>query len=381
MADFAQRSERLASRLGISRAAAELYLGSEVLDLHVESFSFTRSFGYDLNKRHGPGLNEALLFGQADFPRLLEAEMAGGVFSITANPLRPVEDRAAAFRAHLADFLAIVGAAGPRFRFVRSLLEYEEARWDGALAIFAGVQGANALPPEPEDIDEFAADLVKVCLLHLTSSSVGSTSTFRSLSFGASGLRTLGFDLVHKLNEKRILVDLAHIHPRAFWDAFHAADPSVPLIVSHTGVSAVHPHWRNIDDEQIRAVASRGGTIGIIYHSAFLGDGLLRGRVSTVVRHVRHVIDTVGDDFVSLGSDWDGLICTPRDMPTCLELPRLVEALLKEGVAEESIQKILGLNFLRVLRALDRDSLPELRAARRAARSSGPPQGPRARAS
>jgi membrane dipeptidase len=147
-------------------------------------------------------------------------------------------------------------------------------------------------------------------------------------------------------------VDLAHASPRTLWGALGAHDRSLPAIVTHTGVSSVHRHWRNLDDSQLRAVAATGGVVGIIYHSAYLGDPMFRGRLETIVRHLEHVRDTLGDDFPALGSDWDGFIVTPRDMPTCLELPRLVDCMLRRGWRAEAVQKALGANFLRALREL-----------------------------
>jgi membrane dipeptidase len=76
------------------------------------------------------------------------------------------------------------------------------------------------------------------------------------------------------------------------------------------------------------------------------------GRCAAIVDHMQHIIDTVGDDHVSLGSDWDGAIITPRDMPTCLELPKLVQVMLDRNFSTDRIRKILGGNFLRVLRHL-----------------------------
>ena len=156
--------------------------------------------------------------------------------------------------------------------------------------------------------------------------------------------------MVELLNERKVLVDLAHISARGFWSACEAHAKDTPFVVTHTGVSGVHRHWRNLDDDQIRAVARSGGVVGIMYHAPFLGDRPWAGRVDTIARHIAHVLDVAGEDTPALGSDWDGSIITPRDMPTCLELPRLVAALLKRGLAERVIQKILGQNFLRVLR-------------------------------
>jgi membrane dipeptidase len=154
------------------------------------------------------------------------------------------------------------------------------------------------------------------------------------------------------MNALRIGVDLSHISKEGFWDAVEASDPGVPLLVTHTGVEGAHRHWRNLDDDQLRAIADSGGTIGVIYQSTFLGDPLRRGRAESVVRHLEYIVETVGEDHASLGSDWDGAISPPRDLITPVELPRLVDIMLRRGWGAERIQKILGRNFLRVVAAL-----------------------------
>jgi membrane dipeptidase len=166
------------------------------------------------------------------------------------------------------------------------------------------------------------------------------------------GLSDVGRQFVERMNELRVGIDLAHIHEHGFWDAVEASKKGVPLLVTHTGVRGGHDHWRNLSDDQLRAIADTNGTVGIMYHAEYLGDGLLTGKLSSVVRHIVHALSVVGPDHVSLGSDWDGAICTPRDMPTCSELPRLVQALLEARVEPETIVKILGQNFLRVVRDL-----------------------------
>jgi membrane dipeptidase len=184
-------------------------------------------------------------------------------------------------------------------------------------------------------------------LVHLSSSSLGKTS---APSFGRqTPLSSGGREYVEALNEKRIFVDLAHISAAGFWQALDAHRADLPPLVTHTGVAGVHPHWRNLDDSQIRAIAERGGVIGIMYHSEFLGDPFWGGKLETVVRHLAHLRDVGGSDCLALGSDWDGAIITPRDMPTCLELPRLADALLSAGFTRDDVRKTLGGNFLRVL--------------------------------
>src|SRR5262249_46790443 len=123
-------------------------------------------------------------------------------------------------------------------------------------------------------------------------------------------------------------------------------------IVTHTGVSGVHPHWRNLDDDQLRAIAETGGTVGVMYQCDFLGEPWWGGKASAIAEHLGHILKVVGENPASLGSDWDGAIITPRDMPTCLELPRLVQILLDRHFRPETIAKVLGGNFLRTLSAL-----------------------------
>jgi membrane dipeptidase len=116
----------------------------------------------------------------------------------------------------------------------------------------------------------------------------------------------------------------------------------------------VHRSWRNVDDEQIRAIADRGGVVGIMYHRGFLGRPFWTVGAEAIVRHLEHAIAVGGEDVAALGSDWDGMIVTPRDMPTCLELPVLVEHMLDRRWPEARIRKVLGTNALRVIGTVQR---------------------------
>jgi membrane dipeptidase len=155
---------------------------------------------------------------------------------------------------------------------------------------------------------------------------------------------------VKRLDSIRTLVDLAHIGRSSFFDAVRAHDPSLPFVVTHTGVDVVHPHWRNLTDAQIRAVADSGGTVGIMLQQSFLTSG--RATVKTFVDHVAHVVRVVGDDHVSLGSDFDGMIIPPADVATPFDYPRIVQEMLDRGMKDETIRKFLGANFLRVVGAI-----------------------------
>jgi membrane dipeptidase len=350
--DYRANPGAWAAELGISREAVELHLGSDVIDLHVDSFIWTRVFGYDLTRCHGKGLFRGAFYSQVDFPRILEAGVSGATWVITTNPLRSAEGRARTFVKNLARLRAIFESVSEQFSLVRTAAEYDTARAAGKHAAFVGIQGGNALDRDLAALDLIEDDLVlRITIVHLSSSSLGITSS--PLKTGSDfGLTDHGRDYVRRLNEKKIFVDLAHASKRAFWDAVEVHDKSQPLLVTHTGISAVHEHWRNLDDAQIRAIAESGGTIGIMYQSSFLGDPVFSGRADSIIRHAEHVIRSVGEDHVSLGSDFDGAITPPVDLRSCLELPRLTQHMLERGWSPERIQKLLGKNFLRVVRTL-----------------------------
>jgi membrane dipeptidase len=120
-------------------------------------------------------------------------------------------------------------------------------------------------------------------------------------------------------------------------------------MVSHTGVLGVHQHWRNIDDDQLRAIADKGGCVGVIFARRYLGSAL----IDAVVDHLLHIIDVAGDDLPALGSDFDGFVVPPEGLEDIAALPNLTVALSRRGVAPRVLEKILGGNVLRVL-----DSVP-----------------------
>ncbi len=343
--------EELSRRLSISREAAQLYLSCDVVDLHVDSFIWTRVAGYDLGRRHGPGPLGGRLFRQVDLPRLREARVTGALWVITTNPWRTQAGRAEAFAANFARLKAELGRLSDDVTLCRTAADYRRAQAEGKHAAFIAVQGGNAFDAGHEVLDGAGADLLRVTLVHLTKSQVGMTSA-PSLARGADGLTPKGRALVEALNARRIFVDLAHVSRQGFFDALEVHDRTQPAIVTHTGVTGVHPHWRNIDDEQIRAVAATGGVVGVMYQSSFLGRPAGSVRAEHVVRHLEHISLVAGDEVPALGSDWDGLIVPPSDMRTCLELPRLVEVMLLRGWSEERVRAVLGANFLKSLARL-----------------------------
>ena len=143
-----------------------------------------------------------------------------------------------------------------------------------------------------------------------------------------------------------VVVDLSHMSHKSYAQALEIV--TRPPMVSHTGISKVHEHWRNIDDAQIRAVADRGGCIGIIFARNYLGGK----SIDCVVDHILHVIDIAGEDVPALGSDFDGFVVPPEGLEDIAAMPNLTVALSRRGVPPRVLEKILSHNALRVLDAV-----------------------------
>jgi len=214
-----------------------------------------------------------------------------------------------------------------------------------------GIQGGNALTASAEDLDLLGeGDVVRITLVHLTSSRIGSTSAPGVSLRRGGGLTAFGRDFVRRCNERRILVDLAHAGPATFADAVAVHRADVPLAVTHTGVDGAFPHWRNLTDDQIRAVAATGGCVGVMLHEPFLGPGAVD--VAVVADHLEHIVAVGGEDTPAIGTDYDGAVVPPADLPGYDAFPRLVAELHRRGWSDELLGRTLAGNALRTLEAV-----------------------------
>jgi membrane dipeptidase len=159
------------------------------------------------------------------------------------------------------------------------------------------------------------------------------------------GLTDFGRQVVCACNELRIVVDTAHANDAAFFDAIELSDQ--PCIFSHGCVFAICPHWRGLTDDQIRALAAKGGVMGVAFYDRFIHPDA--PSMDKLIDQVEHVVNLVGPDHIGFGSDFDGL---PKEAvpipPHQGRLSDFTEALMKRGFDDETVLKILGGNFLRV---------------------------------
>jgi membrane dipeptidase len=186
---------------------------------------------------------------------------------------------------------------------------------------------------------------------------------------GQGGLSRLGQQLIDRMVELGVVIDLAHASDRTFWDVIERVDERVPVVVSHAACRSVYEAPRNLTDEQLQAIAATGGVVGILLVPIFIDPQ--RWEISRVVDHVEHAVQVMGPAHVGFGGDFmqqivramnlvlppDSLL--PDGMPADAAIeglagpedyPALVAALRERGHDGEALQGVLGGNFLRVLR-------------------------------
>lgn len=314
-----------------------------VIDLHADTPKLMHALGYDLGTRHERPMPRPWNYaGHVDLPRMREGGMAAQVFGMWTWPY-PQRGCAESVHAQL-DALDAAARAYPG-EVVRALTDEDvrAARGSGAVAALAAIEGGQALEGELDNVAAFAARGVRaIGLLHFTANQLGAPA-YGVRADPDRGLTDFGKDVIREMNRLGVIVDLAHINRRGFFDAIEIA--RAPVMVTHTGVLGVHRHWRNIDDHQLRAVAESGGCVGIIFSRRYLGGN----DIEAVVDHLVHIVDVAGEDVPALGSDFDGFVVPPRGLEDVSELPRLTAALAGRGLSERVLRKILGDNVLRVL--------------------------------
>lgn len=334
----------------LSDEAQAVHAQAVILDLHADTTKLM-SYGYDIHKRHRTPWPLSSFAGHVDLPRMAEGNLSGQFFAMWTLPLPQSGCYADVHR----QIDALERATGerpgqPRLLLCRTADEVRQAHAAKAHAALLGIEGAHALEGGSEtQLVERLTTLARrgvryLGLLHFSRNLLGHPA----MGLGQDhhkGLSALGCAIVDACARLGVIVDLAHINRRGFFDAL-ARRPG-PVFVTHTGLAGVTRMWRNIDDEQIRAVARTGGAIGVIFAPRFVGQDGLGG----IVAHLRHLLDIGGEDTVAIGSDWDGFVRPAKGLASPADLPYLTQALLQAGLSVRVIHKLLGGNALRVLAA------------------------------
>ncbi|MFZ4543591.1 MAG: dipeptidase [Saprospiraceae bacterium] len=264
----------------------------------------------------------------------------------------------------------------------------------GKIAAMSGVEGGHMIENDLNKLDSFYKRGVRYMTLTWNNSTDWASSAAdekNKPNLEHKGLTDFGKQVVQRMNKLGMLVDISHVGEKTFWDVM--ATSTKPAFASHSSVYALCQHQRNLKDEQIKAIAKQGGVVQINFYSGFLDNdyfknrkafkakhaaeadslsktGLteeqrdniiddkyrtevdqLRAPFSLLMQHLEYVIKLVGIDYVGIGSDFDGIDSPPSELDDVTTYPLITKALLEKGFSKKDINKIMGGNFLRVLKA------------------------------
>jgi membrane dipeptidase len=161
-----------------------------------------------------------------------------------------------------------------------------------------------------------------------------------------TGLTDFGFELVDKMNQLGMVIDLSHMSDKGFYDAIKASKK--PVITSHSNSNKVHSSLRNLTDDMLYKLADNGGITGLCFAPNFLGKNLTQQNeiIENLILHADHIKNLIGIDHLAFGSDFDG-VTLPFD---CSVYPSIIHAFEKHGYTTDELEKLTYLNALRVFK-------------------------------
>lgn len=338
--------------------ALEIHEAALVADQHSD-------IQMDIVTRRGRG--ETRVIERIHLPKMIK----GGVdFTAVSTPPRynyqphPYSSTAAHCALQMIDCICMEIAENPdQLALVHSAAEIQEAKKDGKRSFMLCMEGAEALDTDLSLLRNFYRLGVRIIELtwhqkNLVADGCGEPSN--------SGLSNFGRELVREMNRIGMVIDLSHISEAGFWDVINLSQS--PVIASHSNARSVCDHPRNLWDDQIKALAKKGGVMGMNFLGQFVKDQ--NPTVEDILNHIDHIANLVGVEHVGLGPDWIDyapqliLDCLdPRDylskrIPITIyakglereeDLPNLTIGLLARGYSERNIRNILGRNFLKFL--------------------------------
>ncbi len=265
------------------------------------------------------------------------------------------------------------------------------------IAAMFGVEGGHMIENDLGKLDSLFKRGARYMTLTWNNSTPWATSAYDETftkDLPHKGLTDFGKQVVQRMNWMGMIVDVSHVGEQTFWDVINTTKK--PIIASHSSVYNLCPNQRNLKDDQIKAIAKNGGVIQINFYSGFLDstyekkkdiflgrhkpehdsliksglddwdtdehlfskysveENALRAPFSCLIEHIEYIIKLVGVDYVGLGSDFDGIVSPPQQLDDVTTYPLITKALFEKGYSIPDIDKILGGNFIRVLKANER---------------------------
>lgn len=294
------------------------------------------------------------------------------------------------------DTLDAVARRNPdKIKMVSNSAELQQTIKQKKLAAMFGVEGGHMMENNLDNLNRFYERGVRYMTLTWNNSTDWASSawdeTMQPEKLKQKGLTDFGKQVVKRMNDLGMLVDLSHVGEQTFFDVI--ATTTKPVLVSHSCVHSLCPVPRNLKDEQIKAIGKNGGVIHLNFYSGFIDssydrrsdvfnanhkaelDSLLkvnpepyfaneylfkkypaevislRPPLSMLIDHLDYIVKMIGVDHVGIGSDFDGINSAPQQLDDVTSMPLFTKELMKRGYSKKDIRKILGGNFLRVLEA------------------------------
>jgi membrane dipeptidase len=366
----------------ISPEVRAMYRDAVVIDTHDDTPSRISIEGVDIGKR--------LPDGNVDIPRLLDGGVTGIFFSIWPDPVFVPHDSIRRSLELIDVVYKTIDANPDRVGLAVTAADVIRLKHDGKVAALMGIEGGHAIQNNLAALRMFHR--LGVRYMTLTHSNTNDWADSSTDAPRWHGLNELGKSVVSEMNRIGMIVDLSHVSDETFYAALQVT--TKPVILSHSSCRALDNHPRNATDDMLRALAKNGGVVGINFYSEFVDqhfrdamlarkkdllaqfnnnarnrtsdpdeasrkiwyelkhytDGVPRPPFSALIDQIDHAVKVAGVDHVGLGSDFDGAPSTPEGIDSMLDIIKIAQALKDRGYTDEDIKKILGGNFLRVLR-------------------------------
>lgn len=229
----------------------------------------------------------------------------------------------------------------------RNRAEIETNKRADKKSLMIGIENGLALEDDLKNVEHFAKrGIVYITLCHNGDNQICDSARKSACTHG--GVSPFGEQVIHEMNRLGLMVDLSHAGERSFYDALEIS--KTPIVCSHSNAKALCDVPRNLTDEQMKALAAKGGVCQITLYNGFLRtDG--KACINDAMAHLYHAIDVMGIDHVGLGTDFDGDGGVPG-LADASELINFTKALLRRRFSEEDMAKIWGGNWLRVMEAV-----------------------------
>ncbi len=265
----------------------------------------------------------------------IPAEVKRGV-----DPMHP--DKFKRVGQQIDGLLTQIEKAGPGVRLALTAADIRAAHAAGQVSVLLNIEGAEAIEGDLAALRNFYR--LGVRMMGLVWNYRNEVADGAGDEAASGRLTQFGRQVVMEMNRLGMLIDLAHITSPCFYDVLELSEQ--PVLFTHGNCRALWDHPRNLTDDQIKALAQKGGVFGISFVNTFMNRET--ATLSTVADHIDHVVQVLGNaDHVAYGSDFDG--CTPPPgLENVVKLLDLTAELLRRGYTEADMAKILGGNFLRV---------------------------------